>query len=384
MMGVLRQQLSDLLLPGNRTIRKLIMVAMLAFLTFGITGLGVFTLMYSLSTMRAGRDSAASHGISSMSSSRLGGVAIVMSFLVFLIDMIILSPSTLGAAGDTRFLPVWSTVFVCVILGAAEDFRADLLSPYLRLAATLLAFGIFLWTTPSFVPDALGVPLLDELFASPVLAWGACTLFCAGFINAFNMADGANGLVSGIVTITFGILFLEYGRPIEGVLFVVCLIFLIFNVVSGWFFLGDAGSYGLGAALVCYGLQGVANGDFSAGFMASLLSYPCVDFLVSIIRRAREGESPLRPDNGHLHNLLYGFYAPKFTSRVVSNSLTGLTISLCSSGLCLLIYLSGWLPIESNAWFGVLALQAALYLVVRSRLLSSQSEASPDTEFGRF
>ena len=47
MMGVLRQQLSDLLLPGNRTIRKLIMVAMLAFLTFGITGLGVFTLMYS-------------------------------------------------------------------------------------------------------------------------------------------------------------------------------------------------------------------------------------------------------------------------------------------------------------------------------------------------
>ena len=384
MMGVLRQQLSDLLLPGNRTVRKLIMVAMLAFLTFGITGLGVFTLMYSLSTMRAGRDSAASHGISSVSSSRLGGVAIVMSFLVVLTGMILLNPSSLGAAGDARFLPVWSTVFVCVILGAAEDFRADLLSPYLRLAATLLAFGIFLWTTPSFVPDALGVPLLDGLFASPVLAWGACTLFCAGFINAFNMADGANGLVSGIVTITFGILFLEYGRPIEGVLFVVCLIFLIFNVVSGWFFLGDAGSYGLGAALVCYGLQGVAQGDFSAGFMASLLSYPCVDFLVSIIRRGREGESPLRPDNGHLHNWLYGFYAPKFKSRVLPNSLTGLTISLCSSGVCLLIYLSGWLPIESNAWFGVLALQAALYLVVRSRLLNSQSAASPDTEFGRF
>ena len=384
MMGVLRQQLSDLLLPGNRTVRKLIMVAMLAFLTFGITGLGVFTLMYSLSTMRAGRDSAASHGISSVSSSRLGGVAIVMSFLVVLTAMILLNPSSLGAAGDARFLPVWSTVFVGVILGAAEDFRADLLSPYLRLAATLLAFGIFLWTTPSFVPDAIGVPLLDGLFASPVLAWGACTLFCAGFINAFNMADGANGLVSGIVTITFGILFLEYGRPIEGVLFVVCLIFLIFNVISGWFFLGDTGSYGLGAALVCYGLLGVANGDFSAGFMASLLSYPCVDFLVSIIRRGRKGESPLRPDNGHLHNWLYGFYAPKFKSRVVPNSLTGLTISLCSSGVCLLIYLSGWLPIESNAWFGVLALQAALYLVVRSRLLNSQSVASPETEFGRF
>ena len=39
--------------------------------------------------------------------------------------------------------------------------------------------------------DAVGVSLLDGLFSSPVLAWGACTLFYAGFINAFNMADGA-------------------------------------------------------------------------------------------------------------------------------------------------------------------------------------------------
>ena len=105
---------------------------------------------------------------------------------------------------------------------------------------------------------------------------------------------------------------------------------------------------------------------------------------MSIICLAGKGESPLRPDNGHLHNWLYGFYAPKFKSRVVSNSLTGLTISLCSSGVCLLIYLSGWLPIENNTWFGVFALQTALYFVVRSRLLNTQSAASRDTEFGRF
>ena len=55
MLSALRQQLSDLLLPSNKTVHKLIMMAMLAFLAFGISGLGVFTLMYSLSTMRAGR-----------------------------------------------------------------------------------------------------------------------------------------------------------------------------------------------------------------------------------------------------------------------------------------------------------------------------------------
>ncbi len=351
---------------------KLVIMAMLAFLTFGITGLGAIILMYSLSTMRAGRDSAASHGISAINSSRLGGVAILITFLVFLSGMVMLSPYTPGVVRDVTFLHLWSTVFICVVLGMAEDFKADLLSPLFRLLVKLMAFGIFLWTTPVVVPNAIGVPLLDGLFASPVLAWGLCTLFCVGFINAFNMADGANGLVPGIAAVAFGILFHEYGRPAEGVLFFVCLMFLIFNVVSGWFFLGDTGSYGLGAALVCYGLLGVAEGDFSAGFMASLLSYPCVDFLVSIIRRARKGQSPLRPDNGHLHNRLHRFYQPKFKSRVIPNSLTGLTISFFSSGLCLLIYLSDWLLIESNAWFGVFALQTLLYLVVLYRLRKAQ------------
>ena len=92
MLGLLRQRLSDLLLPSDKTNHKLIIMAVLAFLTFGATGLGAITLMYALSTMRAGRDSAASHGISSINSSRLGGVAIVITFLLFLVCLVMLSP----------------------------------------------------------------------------------------------------------------------------------------------------------------------------------------------------------------------------------------------------------------------------------------------------
>lgn len=109
--------------------------------------------------------------------------------------------------------------------------------------------------------------------------------------------------------------------------------FLIFNVVSGWFFLGDMGSYGLGAVLVCYGLLGVSEGDFSAGFMVCLLTHPCIDFVVSIIRRTRKGLSPLQADNGHLHNRLFAFYAQKFISRTTPNSLAGLTLSGASSSV---------------------------------------------------
>ena len=377
MLSVVRQQL-----PGINIMYKLVMIVLLAFLMLGITGLGVFIVMYSLSTMRIGLDLAASHGISAINSSRLGGVAIVVTFLGLLIGMAMLGPYNLGILWDATFLNLWSTIILCVLLGAVEDFRADLLSPHFRLVAKLLAFGIFLWVTPAMVPQSIGVPLMDFIFAEPAFAWALCTLFCVGFINACNMADGANGLFPGIATIVIGVLFLEYGRPAEGALLVVCLMFLIFNVISGRFFLGDTGSYGLGAVIACYGLLGVAQGDFSAGFMASLLSYPCVELLVSMTRRARKGQSPLRPDNGHLHNRLHKFYEPKFKSRVISNSMTGLTISFFSSGVCLVIYLSGLLSIRSNAWFCVLALQAVLYLIVYYRLKRTEPEVSTDAAFG--
>ena len=362
--------------PSRTTLIKYVVMALLAFLSFGLTGLGAIVVMFALSTLRAGRDSAASHGISTINSSRLGGLAIVITFIVFLIGMVLLSPYTPGVVRDVTFLHLWSTLFVCVILGGVEDIKADLLSPYFRLVVKLLVFGFFLWTTPNVMPTSIGVPGVDYLLSVSWVAWGLCTLFCVGFINAFNMADGANGLIPGVATIAFGLLFLEYGRPAEGVLFFVCLMFLIFNVVSGWFFLGDMGSYGLGAAIVCYGLLGVAEGDFSAGFMACLLSYPCVDFVVSIVRRMRKGLSPFQADNGHLHNRLYRFYAQRCESRVAPNSLTGLTISGASSGVCLMVYALGWIPIQSNVWFGVFGLQFAVYLITLSRLRSTQMDES--------
>ena len=357
--------------PSSNTVKKYVLMALLALLTFGLTGLGAIVVMFALSTLRAGRDSAASHGISTINSSRLGGVAIVITFSLFVVGMVMLSHYTPGVVRDVTFLHLWSAVFVCAMLGGVEDIKADLLSPYLRLIVKLLTFGFFLWTTPNVIPSSIGIPGIDYLLSHAWIAWGLCTLFCVGFINAFNMADGANGLIPGVVTIAFGIFFLEYGRPAEGVLFFACLMFLIFNVVSGWFFLGDMGSYGFGALLVGYGLLGIAEGDFSAGFMASLLAYPCIDFLVSVIRRMRKGRSPFQADNGHLHNRLYGFYAQKFKSRVMPNSLAGLTISGGSSGVCLIIYLLDWIPIESNTWFGIFGIQFAVYLIALSRLRST-------------
>lgn len=373
MLSVLRQQLSDLLLPSNKTVHKIIMMAMLAFLAFGITGLGVFTLMYSLSTMRAGRDSAASHGISASDSSRLGGAAIALIFGAYFIGLVLLTPYTPSVVRVEREMYLWLAILICVFLGLAEDIKADFLTPFLRLMTKFAVWGWFFWLWPDVIPKQLGIMGLDDLLQVPLLAWLLTTTFCVGFINAFNMADGANGLVPGIAFAAFVIFFLEYGRPIDGILMFACTMFLLFNIISGWFFLGDTGSYGLGAIILGYGLIGVIEGDFSIWFMLALAAYPCLDFVASITRRLASGRSPFVADDGHLHNYLHRKLKPVFSSKVMANSITGLLISGCTAGLALLGYITSWRAADSPDWLWVFVAEAGLYLLVM-RWLKQQSQ----------
>lgn len=348
--------------PISRSVRKLLIMLAISFYTFGLTGAGAILMMYSMSYIAFARDSAATHGISARNSSRLGGVSILITFSVFVLLMTYLSPYTPGVLREDLWSYFWGSVMACCVLGLIEDLRADYLSPALRLALKFLVFGYFLWVAPIMVPSQIGVPGVDSLLQIPWLAWALCTVFCVGFINAFNMSDGANGLVPGICLCTFIVLFHVYGRPAEGILVFACSMFLLFNVVSGWFFLGDTGSYGLGAIIVSYGLLGVSQGDFSAGFMACLVAYPCIDFIYSLLRRLAAGRSPFKPDNGHLHNRLHDFYKPFFRSKGLPNSLTGLTISGLTAGLTLMLYLLECAPITSNLWFALFALEVLLYV----------------------
>ena len=195
---------------------------------------------------------------------------------------------------------------------AAQQQRAAI-----KVACKVCCVWIFLLQWPEAFPGSIGVPLL---------AWCMAVLSCFGFFIAFNMSEGANGLIPG-VAFAWAMIFLENGRPIDTVLLFSLSIFLIFNVISGWFFLGGAGSYGLGIIIALSGLRGVADGDFSAWFMASLLVDPCLDFVASISRRLRDGRSPYSPDTDHLPNWLYRSFSSRFRSQPLANSLTGLSIS---------------------------------------------------------
>jgi len=122
---------------------------------------------------------------------------------------------------------------------------------------------------------------------------------------------------------------------------------------------------------------GVADGHFSAGFMAALFCYPCVDFLVSVIRRWRAGRSPFSADNGHLHNRLHQFIKLRVKSSVMANSFTGLIISGSTSGAVLFVYMVDLLPSGSDLWYGFFVFEVLLYLAGLKYLTSIQ----PKTQY---
>lgn len=341
-------------------------VVVLAGICFGLVGSIITLLLQWFSLQQSGVDSASKHGISARSSSRLGGLSVMISVVIFFSVAYLtdasLFVSDLADYGNHRF-GIFA-IMCCAAMGLAEDLKADFLSPIIRLALKFVLFAGIIFVWPDLVPESIGLVGFDYLLSMPFVGAIFVIIFLVGFINAVNMADGANGLIPGIAFFSILIFFLQTGRVVDESFMAACGVFLLFNVVTGRLFLGDAGTYGLGAALAIYGLVFFNSEVFSLAFLASLFAYPCLDFLVSITRRLLAGRSPFSPDNDHLHNRIHFYFRPKFRSQVLSNSLTGLLVSGCTSGLVLVGYVNEWWPPSTNEWGYFFIFECATYAFV--------------------
>jgi UDP-GlcNAc:undecaprenyl-phosphate GlcNAc-1-phosphate transferase len=347
---------------SSRELSKLAVLALLATAGFGLSGLIMILVMQLMTMQSYAADSVDKHGISEVQSSRLGGVAVVIGVLMsmgFLLINGYRSSSTLAPLGI--FWPLWFGTFGCFFLGLLEDLRNNSLSPRARLASKSLLLLIVFISSPGLVPSSIGLWGIDWLLGFSWVALLVTLFFSVGFINAVNTVDGANGLVSGIFAITCFIFLSETNNIALQSGFYGASLFLLFNVISGRLFLGDAGSYGIGAAMLLSGLVVLNMGIVSLPFLAALYFYPCADFSVSLLRRWHSGASLTAPDNNHLHNRINTFFKGIFRSKNMANSATGLSIALVSSGLVLFIYLADYISLTSNLWLWVFAFQSALY-----------------------
>ena len=344
---------------------KLSVIVLLAVIFYGLTGLIIMLFFQWITLQSYAADAADKHGISQVSASRLGGLAIFISWLGLM-----LAGYSNGYMGETSGGPVgpywidWFAVGCCASLGLVEDLRNNLLTPRFRLLAELGIFAIAIAFWPLLIPLDLGLPGLDALMTVPVVGWFFTVVFCVGFINAVNMADGANGLMSGIMTIAYGLFYLNTSEFVYAAMMTVCALFTLFNVISGRLFLGDTGAYGLGASLAISALYLFSQDVFSAGFLACLFAYPCIDFVVTLVRRYTAGRSIFLPDNDHLHNRIHYHFQRWLPSKTLANSMTGLLVVAGSSGLALAGYLNQWWLVTSNFWAWLFLFQWLGYGVI--------------------
>lgn len=215
----------------------------------------------------------------------LGGIGVVAGFLAGAAAAGTLSTSTVAA------------VLLAAALGLTDD-RLDL-SPYLRLAVEV-AVGVILVTGP-YLGGTIG--LVEAVLG----AAGTVVL-----INAVNLYDGLDGLVSGSAAAgLLGVLLFPVWTADDRLLALVGAGALIGFLPHNWnparMFLGDNGSYAVGtilmAVVVEVGVSGRGPIDMVAG--AACATVFLVDLGSTLLRRRRAGVPLFAGDRSHTYDRLH-------------------------------------------------------------------------------
>ena len=237
-------------------------------------------------------------------------------------------------------------------------------------ASAAFAFAVGFFGLLGFVDDLRGLPAVRRLalqgagsavvavlLIRPMhLATGAAVtlIFAAavwitGFVNAFNFMDGVNG-ISATHALIAGVAYVCYGEWAQQrfllaaglAVAVSALMFLPWNAGRAWVFLGDVGSYTLGAALAMLAALAVLRGLPVEAVVGPLALY-LADTAWTLQRRIRAGERWLQPHRTHV----YQRWCDAGWSHQEVTLLTGaITILLTALGT---VSLSGDLPLRAAA-----------------------------------
>jgi len=285
---------------------------------------------------------------------RGGGVPIAVGLL-----------AAMGLAGGGASVAFMTAIAFFGLLGFADDLRA--LPATRRLAVQALG--------------SAGVALLLILplhLAAPVLAAAtvATAVWITGFVNVYNFMDGVNG-ISATHALIAGAAYACYGEWVQqrflltaGLLVAVgALLFLPWNAGRARVFLGDVGSYTLGAALAVIAACAVLRGLPLEAALGPLALY-LTDTAWTLQRRIRAGERWLQPHRTHVYQrwcdagwshqevtLLTGAISV-LLGLLGTASLTGNPALRASADLAGLVILAAYL--WSPVWFRRLGLQGEL------------------------
>ena len=221
--------------PEGLSAGQSIFLASIVGISLGVVGLFSLALMVWFSHQRFGVDRSDKHGISVRNTSRLGGLVIFL-FLTALWALSLLFDDEelalfLIVPLDDLPIYVWPTLATAFI-GFADDIGFEI-KPLVRLAMVYLVVAPLLLIEPSLLPNRLlEATGLEGIWISLVFC-ATSGLLLVGFVNAANIADGANGLLSGICLAFFWVYWRLDGDGWSFYLLVALFCFWLINVFSG-------------------------------------------------------------------------------------------------------------------------------------------------------
>ena len=354
----------------NSTYPLTIFLFVLAGLIGGLVAILTLSTLIWLSNRKYAIDFHNEHGISSWNSSRLGGIAVISSTYFYLSGGLILEHLQLFQVrhpDDSIFLGYEWVAIGIGFIGLLDDFKFHT-RPAVRLGLMFLFVCLSFEIQPSVLPTTIYVPDFDLSFESEIVVYMICLLTLIGFVNAGNIADGANGLLASIFGFFFMFGLLLTDDITYWALGMSVLTFALYNIFTGKIFLGDFGAYTLSSLAVLCCLDWHHQYNVSIWFFASILSYPCVEIIHSIVKRLISKGHVLKADEGHFHNKLNSVFTGFGFNPLVANSATGASIGVFFSGIPFTLYYLNIFELSSERWFYMFLFFCSFHLVVSSAM----------------
>jgi UDP-GlcNAc:undecaprenyl-phosphate GlcNAc-1-phosphate transferase len=304
---------------------------------------------------------------------RLGGIAIVLGFLLPAIWFLPADPAVRGLIAGGVLIAA---------LGVVDDTMG--LSPVVKLVGQVACASVPV--AAGLTIDHITLPFAGAIdLGAP--GYVLTVIWFVAIVNIINFTDGMDGLAAGVVGIgasTFAIIAASLGRADAAILAAAlagaCLAFLRFNFNPARTFMGDGGSMFLGFMLAGIAITGVMKSAATVAIVLPLivLAIPILDTSFVIMKRIKHGLPVYGADKSHFH---HRFLAIGWSQRrtVLSIYAWAALMSLLALAMRFVPYTdghgnwnAGW-----TALLGVIALvglMGAIYLVYVLEILKWRSE----------
>ena len=259
-----------------------------------------------------------------------GGIGLFASFLIACLYLYLTKQSIYY-----EYLSFCSLFF---ILGLLDDLKLNIRPKFRLIVMVVILINLIIFNKVYI--DNTGIEFLNRFLEIDIFSLFFICLCFLFIINGSNLIDGYNGLLSihSIIILT-NLLFINYFKENYDLVFfmifgiLIITTFLKYNFPKASMFLGDSGSYFIGAFIAISVIKtSIANPSVSPFYFCILLFYLFFEVFFSFIRKiAIERKSPLFPDEKHLHMLLYRLLLNKNNDKLKSNYYVSIVINLVYS-----------------------------------------------------